>query len=122
MRIISGYLKGKSFHYIKNFSTRPLKDYVKENIFNILKHSKLIDVKIKNEHVLDLYSGVGSFGLECISREAENVTFIENNLKTVEVLKKNLDQLFIADKAKILSSRIENVLKKNLKAKFNIFF
>ena len=41
MRIISGTLKGKSINFLKNLNTRPLKDNIKENIFNILKHSNL---------------------------------------------------------------------------------
>ena len=47
MRIISGNLKGKKIKFfLKNSKTRPLKDSVKENIFNILKHSNLIKTKI----------------------------------------------------------------------------
>ena len=71
MRIISGKLKGKSLSFLKNSTTRPLKDSVKENIFNILKHSNLINLKIDKANILDLYSGIGSFGLECISRGAK---------------------------------------------------
>ena len=66
MRIITGKLKGSSIDYIKNNVTRPLRDSVKENIFNIIKHSNKIQVKIDNSNILDLYSGVGSFGLECM--------------------------------------------------------
>ena len=66
MRIIGGNLKGRSLEFLKSDSTRPLKDSVKENIFNILTHSNKIDVKIEKADVLDLYSGIGSFGLECI--------------------------------------------------------
>ena len=47
MRIISGSLKGKTFNFLKNKKTRPLKDSVKENIFNILTHSNLIKTKIE---------------------------------------------------------------------------
>ena len=43
MRIIRGFLKGKKIKFIKNSNTRPLKDNVKENIFNILEHANLID-------------------------------------------------------------------------------
>ena len=87
MRIISGFLKGKSINYLRNSMTRPLKDSVKENIFNILHHSNLINVKIKNANVLDLFSGIGSFGIECISREAKKVTFVERDLEAVKILK-----------------------------------
>ena len=88
MRIISGKLKGKSISFLKNKRTRPLKDSLKENIFNILLHSNLFVIKIKNYNVLDLYSGIGSFGLECISREAKHVTFIEEDLHALQTLKK----------------------------------
>ena len=77
MRIISGSLKGKSIKFLKNSNTRPLKDIVKENIFNILTHSNLVNIKIKNSNVLDLYSGVGSFGVECISREPAKLRLLK---------------------------------------------
>ena len=47
MRIISGFLKGKRIKYTKNVITRPLRDSVKENIFNILRHSNSIKIKLK---------------------------------------------------------------------------
>ena len=86
MRIISGKLKGRQIQFIKSKITRPLKDSVKENIFNILKHSNKIEIQINKAKILDLYSGIGSFGIECISRGAENVSFIEKDqkLKTCE--------------------------------------
>ena len=89
MRIISGKLKSKSINYIKDSTTRPLKDSVKENIFNVLNHSNQIEVSIKEANILDLYSGIGSFGLECISREANKVTFIEQSKNTFNILKEN---------------------------------
>ena len=66
MRIISGLYKGKRINFLKNSITRPLKDVVKENIFNILNHN-LIKIDL-NSSVLDAYSGIGSFGIECLSR------------------------------------------------------
>ena len=71
MRVISGYLKGKNILFLKSSITRPLKDVVKENIFNIIQHSNLIKISLIQSSVLDLYSGVGSFGIECISRGAK---------------------------------------------------
>ena len=122
MRIISGSLKGKSINFIKNSNTRPLKDSVKENIFNILKHSNLVGIKIEKANVLDLYSGIGSFGLECISRGAKKVLFIEQNIKAAEMLKENLTQLSAINKATLINNKIENILENNINEKFNIFF
>ena len=122
MRIISGILKGKSINFLKNLKTRPLKDIVRENIFNILEHSNLFNIKIKDSNVLDLYSGIGSFGIECISRGANKVTFIEKDKAACHVLEENLKKLSIKHRAKILNDNIENVLDKNLNDKFNILF
>jgi 16S rRNA (guanine966-N2)-methyltransferase len=66
MRIISGNFKGKKILLPKDKLTRPLKDLTKESIFNILKHSKLLNVELENSNILDLFSGVGSFGLKII--------------------------------------------------------
>ena len=77
MRIISGSLKGKPINFVRNSTTRPLKDSVKENIFNILKHSNQIKIDIEQSNILDLYCGVGSFGLECISREQKKLLLLK---------------------------------------------
>ena len=88
MRIISGRFKGKPITFVKSLNTRPLKDSVKENIFNIISHSKLIKVELNNSTILDLYSGIGSFGLEALSRGAKKVTFVEKDKKALNILKK----------------------------------
>lgn len=122
MRIISGSLKGKSINFLKNFNTRPLRDIVKENIFNILKHSNFTNVKVENSKVLDLYSGIGSFGIECISRGASKVIFIEKDKSAVKILSENLFKLSIEKKTHIINDDIGKVLKEKLDNKFNIFF
>ncbi|MDC0937647.1 16S rRNA (guanine(966)-N(2))-methyltransferase RsmD [Pelagibacteraceae bacterium] len=122
MRIISGKFKGKSIQFLKTKITRPLKDSVKENIFNILAHSSEIKVNISKANILDLYSGIGSFGLECISRGAEKVTFIDQDINALNVLKKNIHQLTIIDQTTIINNKIENFLSLNVKTKYNIFF
>ena len=122
MRIISGVLKGKSLIFIKNTTTRPLKDSVKENIFNIIKHSNLIGAKIENSFILDLYSGVGSFGLESISRGANYVTFVEQNKTAANLIRENLNKFSISNKATIVNDNIENFLVSSKSKKFQIFF
>ena len=108
MRIISGTLKGRSINFLKNSITRPLKDSVKENIFNILKHSNLIDVIIENSNILDLYSGIGSFGLESISRGARNVTFVEQDKNAANILNENIIHLAVSSKAITINNKKKN--------------
>ena len=73
MRIISGNCKGKKILEPKDLNTRPLKDLTKESIFNIIVHSNKFNIKLENSNILDLFSGVGSFGLECLSRGSANL-------------------------------------------------
>ncbi len=122
MRIISGALKGRSINFLKNSNTRPLKDSVKESIFNIIEHSNFIKTAIKNSNILDLYSGIGSFGIECLSRGSKSVTFVEQNQHAAKILKDNLDKLMIINKSKLYNCKIENFLSLEFKDKFDIFF
>jgi|TARA_B100001540_G_scaffold312928_1_gene334880 16S rRNA (guanine966-N2)-methyltransferase len=101
MRIIRGFKKGKRLLLPDNKNTRPLKDIFKEAIFNILEHSNQIKIKINGSNVLDLFAGVGSFGLECLSRGANKVVFFENSNLTLKVLKKNIQNLNYVDKSEI---------------------
>ena len=78
MRVIGGNLRGKKILDPLDKSTRPLKDLVRESIFNILEHSKNEKIDLNNAIVLDLFSGIGSFGIECLSRGAKKVFFYEN--------------------------------------------
>ena len=77
MRVIGGKFKGKKLIEPRDKETRPLKDLTKESIFNIINHSNKFSIDLKKAQVLDLFSGVGSFGIECLSQGASHVTFIE---------------------------------------------
>lgn len=122
MRIISGKFKGKTVLFTKTNSTRPLKDSVKESIFNIIVHSNLIKVSLEKSKILDLYSGIGSFGLESISRGADKITFVEKDKRIVETLNKNLEALSVREKATVITEEVTNFLKKIKLIKFDIFF
>ena len=123
MRIISGNFKGKKILLPKDKLTRPLKDLTKESIFNIIKHSKLLNISLENSNILDLFSGVGSFGLECLSRGAANVTFLECYKEVLAVLKKNISNIKQQDSSNIIEKNIfeENTLKA-LNNKYDIIF
>ena len=112
MRIISGSFRGKKILEPKDIRTRPLKDLTKESIFNIIDHSNKFKVQIIGANVLDLFSGVGSFGIECLSRGAEKVVFTENYQGVLSVLKKNLINLKHTNNYKIVEKDIykENTL------------
>ena len=123
MRIISGSFKGKKIFEPKDNKTRPLKDLVKESVFNIINHSKKFNIDIDNSNILDLFSGVGSFGIECLSRGAKKVIFVENYNKVLPILKKNLNNLKTKNNYKILEFYINSDFKSNnINDKFDIIF
>ena len=124
MRIIAGKYRGKTLFLPKDKNTRPLKDLVKENIFNLITHSKAVKIKLSNSYVLDLFAGTGSFGMECLSRGAKEVSFLENHPEAIEILRKNLNSLKNTNNYKIINNEIFNFLEKskNFNNKFDIIF
>tara|TARA_B100000767_G_scaffold270964_1_gene295663 strand:- start:2014 stop:2577 length:564 start_codon:yes stop_codon:yes gene_type:complete len=123
MRIISGNFKGKKILQPQDDKTRPLKDLTKESIFNIILHSNKFNVELRNSNVLDLFSGVGSFGLECLSRESAFITFIENYKEVLTVLKKNIINLNYQNKSSIIEKDIfKNFNFHSFEKKFDIIF
>ena len=123
MRIISGSFKGRKIFEPKDLKTRPLKDLTKESIFNIINHSNKFSIDLEKSYVLDLFSGTGSFGLECLSRKAKHVSFVENYKGILPILKKNLSNLKNINNYRIIEKNIlidADFLEKN--EKFDIIF
>ncbi|AFH48796.1 N6-adenine-specific methylase [Ignavibacterium album JCM 16511] len=113
MRIISGYLKGRFFNVPQSKFIRPTTDRVRETLFNILNN--LID--FEGIEVLDLYSGSGSLGFECISRGAKSVLFVEKNNMIYKNLTENIKSLEIEDKCSVVRSEaIVFTRKKSIKS------
>ena len=124
MRIIGGNFRGKKISLPKDKETRPLRDLVKESIFNLINHSNKFSCKIHNSEILDLFSGSGSFGLECFSRGSKSITFIENYDKAIEILKKNILSLKAEKNCKIIEDDCFNFrnLKNNISLQFDLIF
>ncbi len=123
MRIISGIFKGRKILNPLDVKTRPLKDLTKESVFNILKHSNKFKINLEGAIVLDLFSGVGSFGIECLSRKAKKVIFVENYKQVLPVLKKNLLNLKLINNFEVIERDIyNNDIFNFLNYKFDIIF
>lgn len=96
MRIIGGHLKSRKISYPKSRLTRPMTDRTKETLFNIL--GSLVDGK----HVLDLFAGSGSVGMEALSRGAIDCTFVDRADWASKVITRNLRELEIEDQAEVI--------------------
>jgi 16S rRNA (guanine966-N2)-methyltransferase len=123
MRVIGGKFKGKKLLEPKDRETRPLKDLTKESIFNIINHSNKFSIDIKKAYVLDLFSGVGSFGIECLSQGASHVTFVEKYEGVLPILKNNLNNLKSEINYEIIESDILNKFEfKSLNSRYDVIF
>jgi 16S rRNA (guanine966-N2)-methyltransferase len=97
MRINSGYHRGRILKVPSSKFTRPTTDKTKGVIFNYLNN--LIDFEDIN--VCDIYAGSGALGLECISRGAASVNFVEKNYPVIKVLQENISLLKCEDQSRI---------------------
>jgi 16S rRNA (guanine(966)-N(2))-methyltransferase RsmD len=87
LRIIGGRFRGWKLQYAGDNRVRPMKDRVREAVFN------LIGPAIKGMHVIDLFGGTGAIAIEALSRGATSATIIEIHLPTASLLKQNLESL-----------------------------
>jgi len=75
-------------------TTRPMTGRVKESIFNILRGW------FDDAVVLDLFAGVGTMGLESLSRGARMAIFFERDRTVFECLKRNIEALGVGDRSR----------------------
>ena len=101
MQIIAGSRRGMKLFGPKGDVSRPITDRVKESLFNVLCSTGILPVQtrpgwpcycFRGKIVADLFCGVGSLGLEALSRGAEFVTFVEQDPKIIAVLEKNVEK------------------------------
>ena len=123
MRVISGKFKGKKLILPDAQTTRPLRDFVKENIFNLIMHSKEIKFNFRNSNICDLFAGSGSFGIERLSRDAKHVTFVEQNKNVLKILKNNILKIESQLNCEIIENDVLHFLTtRKLGVNFNLIF
>ena len=116
MRIISGKYKGKNLIGFDIEGTRPTMDRVKESLFAMIQN------KINNSTILDLFAGSGSLGIEAISNGAKTVYFVDNNIELINIIKNNTKSM--KDDIIIIKNDYQNALLdfKNKNIKLDIIF
>ena len=104
MRVISGCARGTKLNSIESTDTRPTLDRVKESLFNIIQN------RIGDSVVLDLFAGSGAIGIEFISRGAEKVYFCEHSHLAAEMIRKNLNKTNFTNKSEIMKKDFKKCL------------
>ena len=86
MRVISGSARGTNLQSLEGNITRPTLDRVKEALFNI------IQTRIQDAKVLDLFAGSGALGIESLSRGAHSCVFCDKSYDAIKIIKKNVEK------------------------------
>jgi 16S rRNA (guanine966-N2)-methyltransferase len=92
LRIVGGHLKGRQFNYSGDQRTRPMKDNIREALFN------LVGGWISGKAVFDLFSGTGAVALESLSRGAERAIVVERHFPTAKLINENATELGVIEK------------------------
>lgn len=96
LRIIGGQMRGRTIQYHGAEFTRPMKDNIRENLFNILGPA------VRNTICYDLFSGTGALAFESISRGASKAVAVEQSRHAVGFIRKTAEQLDISDRFQVL--------------------
>ena len=118
MRVIAGEFRGRRLDRIEGMDIRPTSDKVKGSLFNILGDTVIDSV------FLDLFGGTGGIGIEALSRGAGHVVFIDTDIKSIKVLKGNLEHLNINDNVEVFNTDYSTGISKLYmhNKKFDIIF
>lgn len=103
MRVVAGKYRGKNLASPKDDRVRPTTTRIKETLFNVLQGYS------QDAVVLDLFAGSGALGIECISRGAKEVVFVDNSKDSIELVRKNLQG--IDGNFKVVNSDFSGVLR-----------
>ena len=115
MRVISGSARGLKLSSPEGINTRPTLDRVKEALFSMLQ------THLTDAVVLDLFSGSGALGLECLSRGAQKTVFVDNSQEAILCIKSNLSSAKVVDKSLVFKSDFCDYLK-SCSEKFDLIF
>lgn len=94
---------------------RPVLDRVKESVFDVLGDA------VEGVRVADLYAGIGSFGIEALSRGAASALFVERHRATAGALGENLRRAHLEDRGAVKVAELPGVLR-NLRGRFGLIF
>lgn len=118
MRVISGTARGTKLNSIEEMTTRPTLDRVKESLFNIVQD------KIEDSIVLDLFSGSGSIGIEFLSRGCKKAYMCDMSYNAINMIHQNLEKTKLQKNAIVINKDYKKCLNdlKNQNIVFDIIY
>lgn len=116
MRIISGKARGTKLYTLDGTATRPTLDRVKESLFNIIQND------IEDSTVLDLFSGSGAIGLECLSRGAKRAVLCDSSKDAIKIIKQNVQKTHFEEKVEVYNMEFTKLVERLQNQKFDIIY
>jgi 16S rRNA (guanine966-N2)-methyltransferase len=95
MRVVAGTHRGRRLTAPAGQRTRPTSDRVRESIFALIG-------PVAGGAVLDLFAGSGALGIEALSRGAASALFVDRDPRAAAVVRANLAQLGLQDRARVV--------------------
>jgi len=99
LRIISGKRRGAHLRTLPGSTTRPLRDRIRESLFNMLRP------ELPEAVCLDAFAGSGAIGFEAISNGARYVQFVESDSKAARILRANGEKLGFEESMELIVGR-----------------
>lgn len=116
LRVIAGSAKGRRLRMVKGDVTRPIRDQVKEALFNIL------GAALQDSDFLDLFAGTGSVGIEALSRGAAQATFVEKHPAALQAIRENLELTKFTDRARVIQLDVFEWIKRQSEGSYDFVY
>lgn len=99
-RIVGGDLRGRTLHFAPAARTRPMKDRVRETLFDLL------GPRVRGAMAVDLFAGTGALGFEVLSRGGERALFVERHFPTADAIRRSARSLGVEERTDIRSGDV----------------
>ena len=90
-------MRGRTIHYHGESFTRPMKDNIRENLFNILGKA------VRGAVCFDLFAGTGAMAFESLSRGAVSAVVVEQNRQAVKFINKTAESMEVESRLRVVT-------------------
>ena len=118
MKIIGGKYHNRKLFTPKTTTARPTLSKLRETLFNVCQNT------IEGAAFLDLFAGMGTVGLEAISRGAARATFVDSDKTAIRTIEKNIHLLGEENQTRVYHLDVRKALERffDRKESFDLIF